>query len=237
MTTKTTKSYALFAMVPLLLAGFGGSAFAAPTSYSADEIENAFDAIAPYVTVSDKKISKLDIASAKKGGVSKDAIKIGLEAILMQNNMVRNMYNDSTEKMTVSKADLNKFSEFFDKVKNNGLGSVNAMSCNYNGPHPQPDTDYTGSYNTVQAAIDDLPSSYDEVSWYAAAFDDDWHDWVSAYGCADGVFRYQSAIVDHDNSGDFEHRENHSPGEPNPEVLEYGWPVWWWSGYVYTWHS
>ena len=60
MTTKTTKTYALFAIVPLLLAGFGGSALAAPqsTSYSADAVDDAFDALKPYVTVDDKQKSK-----------------------------------------------------------------------------------------------------------------------------------------------------------------------------------
>lgn len=236
MTTKTIKSYALFAMVPLLLAGFGGIAFAASqsTSYSADTVEDALNAVGPYVTTNDNKLSKIDVAEAKKNRVSNVDIKIGIEYLTLQNKVIRDIHNDSVGKMT---ADQNRFTGFFDTVRDTGLSSVTTLSCNYNGPHSQPSTIYTGSYSTVQAAINDLPNSYDEVSGYAAAFDDDWHDWVSAYGCADGIFRYQSSIVDHDNSGDFEHRENHSPGEPNPEVLEYGWPVWWWGGYVWNWHN
>lgn len=235
MTTKTTKSYALFAMVPLLLAGFGGSAFAAPTSYSADAVDAAFNAIKPYVTIDDKQIVNIDVKKAIANGVSGKYIKISQEFLEMQNKMIQDINDDPTAKMTVSNEDQGKFSEFFDKVKNKGLDDVTTLACNYNGPHNQPSTNYSGDYSSAQAGIDDLPSSYDEVSWYASAFVHDYHDWIVAYGCADGVFRYQTSIV---GSGtDWEHRENHSPSEPNPEVLEYSWPVWWWGGYVTTWHN
>ena len=41
MTTRTTKTYALFAIVPLLLAGFGGNSIASAqsTSYNADKVD------------------------------------------------------------------------------------------------------------------------------------------------------------------------------------------------------
>lgn len=252
MTTKTTKAYALFAMVPLLLAGFGGSAFASTqsTSYSADAVDDAFGALKPYVTVNDKQIAKIDVSKAKANGISNEAIEIGQDYIRIQNKMIQDIHDDPTKKMQISDEDSDKFKKFFDKIRHQGLKDRTIQTnflesviplayathaCDYDGPHDQPSTDFTGSYSSAQAGINDLPSSFDEVSWYASAFTYDYHDWILAYGCADGIFRYQTAIV---GSGtDWEHRENHSPGEPNPEVLEYGWPVWWWGNYVYNWHN
>ena len=123
MTTKTTKAYALFAMVPLLLTGFGGSAFATPqsTSYSADAVDDAFDALKPYVTVNDKQIAKIDVSKAKTNGVSKEAIKIGQEYIRIQNKMIQDINDDPTKRMKISDEDNDKFKKYFDKVRHEGL--------------------------------------------------------------------------------------------------------------------
>ena len=112
-----------------------------------------------------------------------------------------------------------------------------ATSCNVDGSYSQPSTNYVGSYSTVQDAINSLPSRYNKITAYAAAFTHNYTDWVTAYGCTDGVFRYQTSIVDHDGSGDYEHGENHLPSEPNPEVLGYWWPVYWWGLYVEDWNN
>ena len=238
MTTKTIKSYALFAMVPLLLAGFGGNAFAAPesTSYSAEAVNDAFDAIKPYVTINDEKIASIDVREATKKGISNEDIKNSKEFLRMQNKMIQDIHDNPEAKMVISNEDQEKFSKFFDGVRNNEVGDVTIASCNYNGPHDQPDVTTTGSYSSRTAAVDALSSGYNQVPAYASGnHPDDYADWVSAYGCADGIFRYQTIVFD--AGSDWQHSNQHSPGEPNPEVLAYGWPVWWWSGYVYTWHN
>ena len=247
------KTLTMLSMIPLLVVGFGSTSFAEDTTdeYSAKETVSAFDAVEPYVTLDENKIVKLDVSVAKRNGVSNEAIKVAKEYMRIQNKMLQDVYDDPAKKLKVSDADKKKFKKFHDKVKNEGikkfpilpsyfnflLPAVDASGCNFNGPHPQPDVEYTGSYTTAQAGVDALPSGYDKVTWYAASFTHDYHDWVQAYGCADGIFRYQSAVTDHQNPGTWEHREPHSPGEPNPEVLEYGWPVWWWGDYVYNWHD
>jgi len=250
----TTKAYALFAIVPLLLVGFGGNAFAVPqsNSYSASEVEYALEALTPYVTINDKKIAKIDVSEAKANGVSNEYLKIVQEYLKLQNKMIQDVHDDPTKKMKVSKEGKEKFTKFHEKVRKEGFKDKTVQTsfldsllplayathlCNVDGPHSQPDVKYTGSYATVQAAINALPSSYHKVEEYASAFEHDYADWVSAYFCADGVFRYQVSIVDQGNNGDYQHRESLAPGEPNPEVLDYWWPVYWWGFYVYEWHN
>ena len=253
MTTKTTKAYALFAMVPLLLAGFGGNAFAVPqsTSYSADAVDDALNALNPYVTVNDNQIAKIDVSKAKANGVSKEAIKIGQEYLKFQNKMIQDIHDDPTKKMKVSEEGKEKFRKYFDKVKTVGLKdrtiktgfldyviplAYASHGCNYNGPHPQPTVTETGSYTDRTAAINALSSGYNQVPDYASSNEpDDFADWIIAYNCFDGIFRYQTIVFD--DGSDWKHSNQHSPGEPNPEVLAYTWPVWWWAFYVEGWHN
>ncbi len=53
---------------------------------------------------------------------------------------------------------------------------------------------------------------------------------VTAYGCNDGVFREQAIIR---SSITY---ETYTP-EPNPEIVSYSWPSWWWGPYVLAWHG
>ena len=249
-----TKAYALLAVVPLLMAGFGGNVFATPQSveYTITEVEDALASLQPHVTIDEKKIGKIDVKKARANGLDEKTIKIGKEYLQYQNAMIKEIHENPDKKMKISDEGKKKFKKFNDKVRKEGfkdrtikirfLDYVLPLAyadhkCNVDGPHPQPDSKYVGNYSTAQAAIDALPNTYEKVSEYAAAFEHDYHDWVIAYNCFDGVFRYQTSIVDQHNDGDYQHRENHSPGEPNPEVLEYLWPVWWWGFYVEEWHD
>lgn len=168
----------------------------------------------------------------------------------MQNKMIQDIIDDPIKRMQVSDEDSDKFKKFFDKVRYQGLKdrtiktsflesviplAYATHACNYNGPHNQPSVTTTGSYTDRTAAINALSSGYSQVPlWASYNYPDDYHDWVAAYGCADGIFRYQTIVFD--AGSDWQHSNQHSPGEPNPDVLAYGWPVWWWGGYVATWH-
>ena len=130
----------------------------------------------------------------------------------MQNKMIQDIHDDPTKKMKVSDEGKEKFKKFFDKVRYEGLKdrtiktsfleSVIPLAyathlCNYNGPHPQPSVTATGSYTDRTAAINALSSGYSQVASHASYnYPDDYHDWVSAYLCADGIFRYQTIVFD-----------------------------------------
>ncbi len=50
--------------------------------------------------------------------------------------------------------------------------------------------------------------------------------------CLGARFRYEAVILWHQDKIYYQRGE----GEPNPQVLEYGWPYWSWGGYVLWWH-
>ena len=231
--SKSTKTYAILAIIPLMLIGFGRNIFATPqpTSYSVDAID---DALKPYVTINEKHKAKIDISKAKANGVSKADIIIGLSYIKMQNKMIQDIHEDPTKKSKISNEAKEKF---FEKIRYQGLKdrtikvsflesviplAYAAHLCNYDGPHNQPAV--TGSYTNRTAAINALSSGYSQVPFHASQnYPNDYHDWIVAYGCADGVFRYQ--IIVFDAGSDWRYSNHHSPGEPNPDVLAYEWPV------------
>ena len=55
---------------------------------------------------------------------------------------------------------------------------------------------------------------------------------LSVYGCNEGAFRTE-AVATVGGTWDIWISKN----EPNPDVLSYSSPVWWWTFYVHTWHG
>ena len=258
MITKTSKAYALIAIVPLLLVGFQGNALAShSSSYDGDEVDDALNSMESYVTINNKKIAKIDKSQAKADGISKKEIKIVSEFIKMQNKMINKIHDDPNAKLKMDDKEKEKFKKFFEKAKKGELKNRNEINLiswfdfllptvsaadvcggSEQNPHPAATYSVTGSYATFQAGVAALPSTYHQVPSYASENSGyDYADWVTAYGCADGVFREQTIVYDLDNDGDWQHHNHHAPAEPNPEVLGYWWPVYWWSSYTSWWHD
>lgn len=255
MTSKTLKSFAILAMIPLMLSGFNGQAFAQqnPQSYDENIVEEALIEMDPYVTIDEKKFAKIQMKQAKDNGISQEKINIAKDYVKMINKMAKDHQDDSKKKIKISDEDKSKFGKFFDKIKNQGgskakivktgtfldyiLPYAYAIPCNVWGPHNQPSTTYSGEYATRSAAVSSLSSGYNLVPDYASHNDgDDYADWVSAYFCANGVFRIQS-IVYENTSSNWQFSQHHWPSEPNPEVFGYGWPAFWWGPYALAWHG
>lgn len=253
MTTKTIKTVLFASLIAAMILPFSAMNLAEAKSadYTADEVANALEDLEPYVTLNDKQIAKLDISSAKKNGISQESIQIGKEYLRMQNKMIQDAHDDPTKKMKVSDKDKEKFKKFHDKVKTIGLEEKvikidyldffiqtahASHGCNYNGPHPAATHTTTGSYASRTAAINALDSGYNQVPDYATLNEpDDFADWVIAYNCFDGVFRDQTIV--YESGSVWKHSNHNSPSEPNPEILAYTWPVWWWGWYVEDWHD
>ena len=246
-------TYALFAIVPLLLSGIGiQQTFASNADpYSADSVANSLDVVAPYITINDKKIVKLDVKEAKANGVSKEDIKIAKEYMRIQNKMIQNIHDNPKNNMKVDDAQKDKFKQYHEKTRNVGTENdvSNSHYLNFILPtadashnscqtsnHPGATHTTTGSYSSRTAAINALASGYNQVPDYATLNEpDDFADWVVAYNCFDGVFRDQTIV--YQSGSVWKHSNHDNPSEPNPEVLAYTWPTWNWAWYVEDWHN
>lgn len=164
--------------------------------------------------------------------------------------MIQRIHDNPNERMYVADEDYEGLQAFRESVKEGkqrnedvaellGVQFASAEDvCGGSGsnPHTQPPNTTSGTWSTGTAAINALPSSYHQVPFYASYnYGNDYHDPKTLYNCTADSFCYQS-IAYEESDGVWMHSEHHSPGEPNPEVLAYTWPVWWWGGYVYDWH-
>jgi hypothetical protein len=249
---KNTKTYAILAIAPLLLAGFGmQNSFAVQNeAYSAAAVAKALDSVSPYVTIDDKKFGELDVKEAKANGVSEEDLKIAKEYLRIQNKLIKNIHDNPDKYMDVEDPEEAKFKKYHEQARKIGNGNISdehflnfllpvadALGCQTSN-HPDSTTTYEDTFSTRNAAVLGLPGGYYPVPEYASNEEhhgNDYADWVVAYGCADGVFRNQ--IVLHDQGSYWQHVHEENPSEPNPQVLEYLWPTWDWGWYVEEWHD
>ena len=122
------------------------------------------------------------------------------------------------------------------EIHKTGLSNI-LLACggNFLHPHPEPPDIIMGYYHTEDHAIVNLLiRGYHVVEEYATtAFPHDYAKVIDAYNCNDGPFRLQAIVQE--NGNHYVHSTNSA--EPNPEILNYDWPVFWWGGYVAFWHS
>lgn len=111
-----------------------------------------------------------------------------------------------------------------------------ACGGGYDNPHTCPPRLDSGIYRDTRDDIEDylLDNGFHLVPSYASYdYGDDFAKVVSAYGCGGGPFRHQAWPSP---SGSVWTYRYQTP-EPNPEVLSYWWPAYWWGPYVYWWHA
>lgn len=104
----------------------------------------------------------------------------------------------------------------------------------FQNPHPEPKPRFKGFFSTENIAKNNLvDNGYHKVSPYASwNYGNDYAKDVSAHGCDDSEMRSQAVVV---QLGSIWRHSTQSP-EPNPEVLAYSWPVYWWGPYAAWWH-
>ncbi len=234
-----------------MLSGFTQFAFSEEQVevYDENAVEDALRSMDPYVTIDERKFAEIHLKEARENEVSDQDIRIVIDYVAII-NQIAGKYQKDPEGAEISNIDNKKFSKFFEKIKTNGgdksrevqtnthpdYEQTDTHACDVWGPHEQPPNTFSITYPTRVAAIDNLSSGYQLVADYASHNEgNDYADWIEAYGCADGVFRLQS-IVFETNQGEWQFSEHHWPSEPNPEIFDYDWPVWWWGLYVIGWH-
>lgn len=116
-----------------------------------------------------------------------------------------------------------------------GSGS-SAIACNggFQHPHPVPEVIPKRWFATEFAAERYLINNgYHQVPLYASGnYGNDFAKTTTAYHCDSGEMRSQVVVF---QTGSYWRHNTQSP-EPNPEILAYGWPAYWWGAYVAWWH-
>ena len=109
-----------------------------------------------------------------------------------------------------------------------------ACGGSFQSPSPEPPVIPKRWFSSEDGAERHLTSNgYHRVPQYASAnYGNDFAKTTSAYGCNNGEMRSQAIVF---QSGIYWRHSTQSP-EPNPEILSYDWPVYWWGAYVAWWH-
>lgn len=111
-----------------------------------------------------------------------------------------------------------------------------AIACNggFQNPHPVPAVIPKRWFTTEFAAERYLINNgYHQVPLYASGnYGNDFAKTTTAYHCDSGEMRSQVVVF---QTGSYWRHNTQSP-EPNPEILAYGWPAYWWGAYVAWWH-
>ncbi len=184
------------------------------------------NAMTPYVTVNPDYSLTVDKTKARRVGVSKKAIELATEIVKLNNEVVA---NPDLFMKPIAPSQLKKVESAF--------AQLNEIACGGgpNKPHPCPKwATVSPIWKSKQAVINYLVSvGYHKTADYASNYNaDDYTRCVNAYGCSGCKFRTQAIITGQNNKWGYKYQ---TP-EPNPEILSYIWPAYWWGTYVRWWH-
>ncbi|MBU1165734.1 MAG: hypothetical protein ABIJ34_00015 [archaeon] len=250
----------LFVVGLLLLASFSSAAL-----QQANEETIYLEKITPYMKIIDGNILVFDEKTARNVGLDDAYIRFTTEYVDYNNKMIcsfsimteeQNFCNSAfshTEFQIIS----NKYNQSSDYAKELGrlFAKANAGSGVYKSasdgivcggsrdmPHTCPARRESGIYYSSLSSLSSMVRSagYHNTYWPGCGSSDyrcdrDFTRWTGAYGCSSssGALRYQLSARQSGTRWTY-----WTQGvEPNPEILSYSWPVWWWGGYVNWWHT
>lgn len=218
---------------------------AAAPQMDGDTMALMFQASTPYVTVQKDHTLHFNIAEARKSGLDKVAIDLIKEYIRLHNQSMKELAQGKAT-TGVDGEMFARFEPFFRRVATKGLGDIpapanvtiaaDACGGSQSNPHPCPPRLEVGLYwNSRDAVAQYLRNQgFHQTAGYASNYNgDDYSKVVSAYGCSGGPFRIQ-ALIHQAPNGKWTFWTQQP--EPNPEVLSYIWPAYWWADYVRWWH-
>lgn len=246
--TKTILLSSLIAVMimPLSVAGLA-QAGEGTEKYEPADVSEAIRHITPYVTLDETGLVKFT-TEKKYIPLHPHTILVASDYIDMQNSYRSQAQENPDEKPEIDDELEEKFSKFIADVQEkksnlndsgNGTQSLDFVLpqafalgevCGGAPWNPQPEPEVVRKYTSSGAANHLLSDGYHLVPFYATLHHgDDYAKNTSAFGCNNGELRTQG-LVKTTNS------YNHQSPEPNPEILSYSAPVWWWDGYVIAWH-
>ena len=203
--------------------------------YSVDDLH----ALDKYMAFDKDNKLQFDTISAIEDGLPFRMIYFGLKAKQVNNKMIYELktYENLSEK-TISEIETLYGSSFKD-LSSNPSDKYQIMKdvCggSWDNPHDCPLRLNSEVYRYTKDEIEDyiLSQGFHLVPKYASySYGDDYAKVVSANGCDGGPFRHQAWPSQ--SGSDWTYR--YQTPEPNPEILSYTWPVYWWGSYVTWWH-
>ncbi len=245
---KTTLFASLIVAMVLPFSGMNAAQGDAETQrYSPTQVSDTIKAITPYVILDENGLVQFtkDISEIP---LDLETIQIASDYIEMQNSFRSQAQNNPDEKPVVSDELTEKFSEFTKDIQDKKTKSKELINdiigfdwilpeafawgevCGGAPWNPLPAPQVYLLY-TIGSAVDYLlGDGYHQVPIYASGnYGNDYAKEVNAYGCYRGEMRMQGIVQTYNSF-------NSQGPEPNPEILEYTAPVWWWDGYVIAWH-
>ncbi len=252
MTAKNTKAFLFSSFVAaLMIKSLNDVGFAyvgeEAEKYEPVEVSEAIQRITPYVILDETGLVKFTVEK-KDIPLHPHAILVASDYIDMQNSYRSQTQENPNEKPEIDDELKEKFSKFIGDIQEKKSRSSdpgnNARSLDLILPqafavgevcggapwNPQPEPPVTSKYASSGAVNHLLNNGYHQVPFYASGnYGDDYAKNTSAFGCNNGELRTQGLVT----SANY---YNHQSPEPNPEILSYTAPVWWWDGYVLVWH-
>ena len=216
---------------------YGGSGVGYSTAVKAIHPDNPpgvikLNELDRYMKVDKNHNLHFNYQAAIRDGVPPVKVYFGLHAAAAINKMVWELRDNGKISDDTSKEIDSLFSPSF-KYTTLSLGE--ACGGGYDNPHPCPPREDSGVYRNTKDKIKNylLSHGFHVVPGYATySYGDDFAKVVSAYGCDWGPFRHEAWPVQIGSRWTYKYQ---TP-EPNPEILSYTWPAWWWGAYVNWWH-
>lgn len=215
-------------------------------SYGYNDVVSAIRDITPYVALDENGLVEFT-TPVKEIPLDSKTIEIAEDYITLQNSFIRQARDNPNERPELDEKLTEKFSDFVKEIKDteirsgimpSGLAVLlpeayaawgDVCGGSIANPHPVPPI-YSITVPSGTARDHLINNGYHLVEGYASLNDgNDYAKHVSAYGCSNGEMRTQGIVT---SSTTYSHQ---SP-EPNPEVLSYPSPAWWWALYVAAWH-
>ena len=250
MTSKTTKTLLFAAIIAAMILPFSVTNFATAeldntTKYEPSDVTGAIQQITPYVYLDEIGLVKFN-TELKEIPLRPETIQIAYEFIQIQ-NLFRNQAQENLDKKPTIDEELKyKFSKFVDdiqeKKKESEVKEISAFDfilpeafawgevCGGAPWNPQSEPNVLYLTSSIGAVNYLVFNGYHLVPAYASGlYGDDYAREIGAFGCNYGEMRSQGIVT-----GTYSY--NSQSPEPNPEILSYTAPVWWWDGYVLAWH-
>lgn len=199
-----------------------------PLPAEAARLQRTLSEIEPFVTTDERGLQRLDVAAARRSGVSEDGIEVGHRLVALDNRTVAAALAGQTAQ--VAGEDFAFIEPFFLAQAKDGSPCGDRRN-----PAPCPERiESLRCFVSLEAAREHLETlGYHRTALYAGGrYGRDFTRVLPHEDCGKGPFRDQAIVREQGASWAY----NTQGLEPNPEILDYVWPYSWWPSYVAWWH-